>query len=153
MATDTEKLFDKLLEFTDFNSTDEINTEEDLEKYFDDLKDKAGTERQKNQFKEGGKTRQLLLDGWKRIKEGGKTYENERRKKGVESSRVYTGSGAYEKAKQEKRTFYAGNKEVYKSVIIVYRDKNGKIIKDKKLKADIEAKRYKQPNKFKVVKK
>lgn len=153
MAKNYEKLFEELMGYTDFTDTDQIN-DNNLEDFFSQLADKSNTEKQKNQFLEdGSKTRQALLSGWASIKAKGEKRENERRKKGIESSRVYVGKGAFETAKKEQKTFYAGNKEVYKSVIIVYRDKNGKIIKDKKLKADIEAKRYKQPNKFKVVKK
>lgn len=143
------------MEYTSFNNIDEIKDKKDLKEFFNQLGEQARSDKQKKQFtKPYSNTRQALLEGWQNLKKEGKQVENKRRKETIKSNKVYVGEGAFKQAKKEGHVAVTKEgKQVYKSVIIVLRDKKGKVIKDKELKKKILEKMNKKEVKIKVIKK
>ena len=143
MATDTEKLFEELMEYhTSFNSVDEINSKTDLKEYFRQLSEQAKSSKQKKQFTSPySNTRQALLDGWNRIKKSGKTIVNRHKQDVIKSTKRF-------KTFEDARRFDAiivntQGKQIYKTEIIIkgkkserWRDAKGRFVSKKSLESE-----------------
>ena len=131
-----ERLFEDLMQYTSFTSTKQIETNGDLKKFFEELKDNAKTDRQRRGLSKSS-LHEEMKDALKRIK----SSKNEKYRKSVKITESNKEYGSYAKAKE----YYGiardlkGN-EVYKSGftyknkhVIRYRDMKGRFVSIKDL--------------------
>jgi hypothetical protein len=147
MTTNEEKLFDDLMEYTDFTDSDQIKNADDLDSYFEQLADNSITTKQKDQFiNKYSRTRRAIIEGWKKKLMKGEKYERKSVKL-AKSKVVFKGKGAYQEAKARGmlartldgvfvyktniQTFDKKSKEI--KTAIRYRDDKGRFVSSKRL--------------------
>ena len=143
-----EEVFEDLMEYTSFQSSNEIRTSEDLFKFFSEVKEDLKTKGYENSDKFPGRK---LFYAIKDALDNVKGSIERRIKKVAESRKVFT---SFKDAKASEATARTvKGEEVFKTVVVIYRGKDGKIIKNKDVKASLDKLRVKQPDRFVIIRK
>jgi hypothetical protein len=143
-----DELFESLMEYENKNIAD-IESANDFKGFIRDLENSARGERQKRQFK-STPFQEAMARAWRRMR-GEMPEGKEKKIREVARGNAYIGKGAYESAKKANAVAVAPDgRTIYKSVVVVFRDKEGHIIRDDKLKKYLKERYIKEPNTFKV---
>jgi len=140
-----EDLFESLMEYTTVKSSNQIKTNRDLNDFFDEVKDHSK--------KKGGQFR-VSTKLFNKIKETlgiSKKVIERKLKKVAQSGRVFKDFKTAKSFNQTARTI--DGREVFKTIIVVYKDKHGKRIRNKKVIESLKGLRIREPSKFKVIRK
>ena len=140
-----EEVFEDLMEYTDFQSSNEITTRKDLFDFFSQVKSDA-----KDKSRKFIISKKLFNAVANVVIDEGKVIER-KIKKLAESRKVFT---SFKDAKASEATARTvKGEEVFKTVVVIYRGKDGKIIKNKDVKASLDKLRVKQPDRFVIIRK
>ena len=144
MTKNYKELFEDLMEYTDFKSSNEITSRSDLFDFFKQVKKDSSKKGRK--FIVSKKLFKSIAEAVIDVVKSGKPVER-KIKRLVESRNVFTSFSA---ASAHDATAVYNGKRIYKSIVIVYRDRNGKIIRDKKLKKLLKEMHTRKVRRFRV---